>query len=102
MPKHLSNLGNSQQLRFLHLGILSDLDGSTTNIRKAVQLTHNSHPTKLHRLSSLGINQQIRFNRLGELSDLDASIKNLGNAVKITDDVHQEQPINLLNLGNTL
>jgi len=71
MPRYLSHLGHAQQTRFIHLGNLSDLENSISNITKAVELADDGHLDKPGYLSNLGNAQQTRFSHLGDLSDLE-------------------------------
>jgi hypothetical protein len=62
--------------RYERLGELSDLEESISNLRKAVELTHDGHPDQPGYLSNLGISQRRRFERLSELADLEDAISN--------------------------
>jgi hypothetical protein len=56
-----SNLGISQAARFRHLGYISDLENSISNLRKAVELTEDRHPSKPIYLTNLGRSQGLYF-----------------------------------------
>ena len=60
-PGLLLNLGNIQQTRFGHIGNISDLENSISNIEMAVDLTDDGHPSKANCLSNLGSSLRTRF-----------------------------------------
>jgi CHAT domain-containing protein/tetratricopeptide (TPR) repeat protein len=79
---------------------LADLENAISNIQKAVNLTHDGHPSKPMYLLNLGSSQHSRFGRLGELADLNSAISNTQMGVDLTDDGHPHKPIYFSNLGN--
>lgn len=88
---HLTNPGNSYDLRFGHLGELAALDNAISNKQKAVDLTPNGHQDRLVYLSNLGVSQHSRFYLLGDASDLEESIVNFAHAVEETDNEHPDK-----------
>jgi tetratricopeptide (TPR) repeat protein len=94
-PMYLSNLSNSQRIRFDSLAKPSDLEDSISNLQYAIQYTNDINPKKPGYLSNLGASKRVRFQHLGHVSDLDDSISYLHKAVQLAHDGDPNKPMYL-------
>jgi hypothetical protein len=97
----LETHGINQLNRFDRLHELADLEDAILNLKRAVELTNDGHPTKPSRLSNLGSSQAIRFKHLGQLADLENAIANQQKAVELTDNGHPKKAALLANVAIT-
>ncbi|KAH8810253.1 CHAT domain-containing protein [Flagelloscypha sp. PMI_526] len=97
----VEEVGVSAWERFDAEGRVEDIDTAVENLRRAVELTPNSHPDKPGRLSNLGSSHLARFDRLGEVADIEKAIESQLSAVELTPKGHPDRPGVLTNLGNS-
>ncbi|KZV73860.1 hypothetical protein PENSPDRAFT_573858, partial [Peniophora sp. CONT] len=70
-------------------------------LRRAVELTQDSHPDKPAWFNNLGNSFLARFERAGELEDLEQAISTHRRAVELTPDNHPDKLSRYNNLGNS-
>ncbi|KAJ7621820.1 CHAT domain-containing protein, partial [Mycena rosella] len=95
----LYNLGSFLRNRFATLGQINDLNDSITNLKKAVNLTPDSHSAKAIILNSLGNSLLAHSAQFGEIGDIDEAISKLQDAVNLTPDGHPLKVIMLRDLA---
>ncbi|KAE9396183.1 hypothetical protein BT96DRAFT_1041257, partial [Gymnopus androsaceus JB14] len=96
----LNNLGVALHLRFLHLGVLGDIESAIVATKQAVELTPDGNAGKPSWLNNLENAHKSRFSYLGDLSDIESVIVAIKQAVELTPDGHADKTAVLNNLGN--
>ncbi|WP_079423472.1 CHAT domain-containing protein [Streptomyces katrae] len=99
--ERLFDLGEALRLRFLHTGVVADVDAAIGRFREAVAATPPGHPDRARRLCHLGEVLRLRYIRTDRPSDLDAAIDRFDEAVAAAVDP-DERATQRFHLGGAL
>ncbi|WP_336114934.1 CHAT domain-containing protein [Streptomyces sp. PTD9-10] len=99
--EHLFDLGEALRFRFLHTGVVADVDAAIGRFREAVEATPPGHPDRARRLCHLGEGLRLRYGRTDLPADLDAAIDRFGEAVATAVDP-DERATQRFHLGGAL